>query len=212
MPDLGALDAVQQVRGEPSVDLDAVYLDTAGLVLTQSRGEPAPAHRGAGAPGRRGADEGWHLKVPSGEARLEIRRPLGSATARPPKALLELADDDVTSTPDVGVARKIDRVLGDRAAAPAPPPRPRRTKPVARLVRARLVEQLRILALSDVGARQGDDGAVHDMRLACRRLRALLATVRPVLERDVTDPLRGELHWLAGALGRAPDLRRARRA
>ena len=43
------------------------------------------------------------------------------------------------------------------------------------------------------------------MRVAIRRLRSMLATGRPFLDRDVTDPLRDELAWLADALGEVRD-------
>lgn len=56
---------------------------------------------------------------------------------------------------------------------------------------------------------QGDDPeGVHQMRVAARRLRSDLRTFRPLLDRDVTDPLRGELRWLGEVLGavRDPDV------
>ena len=39
--------------------------------------------------------------------------------------------------------------------------------------------------------------AVHQMRVGARRLRSALTTFRPLLDRDVTDGLRGELRWSA---------------
>ncbi|MFI7576406.1 CHAD domain-containing protein [Micromonospora sp. NPDC049497] len=53
----------------------------------------------------------------------------------------------------------------------------------------------------------GDDGrtAVHQMRVACRRLRADLRTFARLLRPDWARPLRDELTWLAGALGDARD-------
>ncbi|MDT3397811.1 CYTH and CHAD domain-containing protein [Streptomyces sp. B1866] len=47
--------------------------------------------------------------------------------------------------------------------------------------------------------------AVHQMRVATRRLRSTLRAYRPVLDRRVTDPLGEELKWLAGELGAARD-------
>jgi CHAD domain-containing protein len=43
------------------------------------------------------------------------------------------------------------------------------------------------------------------MRVASRRLRSALATYRPILDREQTDPLRDELRWLSGELGLARD-------
>ncbi len=47
--------------------------------------------------------------------------------------------------------------------------------------------------------------AVHRMRIACRRLRSLLATYRSLFDREVTVPLREELKWYAALLGEARD-------
>jgi len=53
--------------------------------------------------------------------------------------------------------------------------------------------------------RADEPDAVHQMRVATRRLRSALATFRPLLDRDVTDPLRDELKWLGEVLGAARD-------
>lgn len=116
--------------------------------------------------------------------------------------------DRVLATAGVGRAqqsRKVARTLGDRIP-PAPRLRsPAAGKPVSRLVHARLVEQVGVLARRDVDARRGTEEGVHKMRVACRRLRALLATFRPTLDRDQTEPVREELRWLAGVLGQSRD-------
>jgi CHAD domain-containing protein len=269
VPDLTSLKLVSEVRGESATDMSAVYFDTADLALLRAG---VSLRRRTG-----GNDEGWHLKLPAGVGREEIRRPLGSAAVAPPKAmrdllagwtrlrelepvasvatdrsptllldkqgtvLAELADDRVTgSTPDGRVVcwrewelelvegtpdlledadrlfaaagvdraeadRKLARVLGDRI--PAPPRRrpPKANQPVSRLVEARIAEQVAILARRDVEARRGTDEGIHKLRVTCRRLRALLATSRPVLDRDQTDPVREEIRWLAGVLGAARD-------
>ncbi|MDX3801558.1 CYTH and CHAD domain-containing protein [Streptomyces sp. AK04-3B] len=57
-----------------------------------------------------------------------------------------------------------------------------------------------ILAL-DPAVRQDTEDAVHDMRVATRRLRSTFRSFRKVLDRDVTDPIGVELKWLAGELG-----------
>ena len=61
--------------------LEAVYLDTADLRLLRAR---ITLRRRTG-----GADAGWHLKLPAGTARRELHAPLGRASKKPPKALLE---------------------------------------------------------------------------------------------------------------------------
>jgi CHAD domain-containing protein len=53
-----------------------------------------------------------------------------------------------------------------------------------------------------------DPEGVHQMRVGARRLRSDLRTFRPLLDREVTDPIRGELRWLGEVLGavRDPDV------
>jgi CHAD domain-containing protein len=78
-----------------------------------------------------------------------------------------------------------------------------------RTVGAHLQEQVaaQVAALHELdgGARAGDEDAVHDLRVAARRLRSLLATYRRVLDREVTDPVRDELRWLGTEVGAARD-------
>jgi CHAD domain-containing protein len=62
----------------------------------------------------------------------------------------------------------------------------------------------RILA-TDPGVRRGDAEALHDMRVAVRRLRATLRTFRPVLDAGRTEPVRAELRWLGRRLGAVRD-------
>jgi CHAD domain-containing protein len=59
------------------------------------------------------------------------------------------------------------------------------------------------LLQNDPGVREGDPDAVHDMRVATRRLRSTLGTFRQFL--GDTDPLRDELRWTAGLLGAVRD-------
>jgi CHAD domain-containing protein len=68
----------------------------------------------------------------------------------------------------------------------------------------RLHEQLLV---HDPGVRLGDDAEeLHQLRVATRRLRALLRAARPMLVREWSEPLRAELSWLGGVLGPARDL------
>jgi CHAD domain-containing protein len=101
--------------------------------------------------------------------------------------------------------RKVARVLGDRLPAPSRLRKPKPRKPAARVLHVRLAAQVEALALREVQAREGDPEGVHKARVACRRLRATLATFRPFLDREVTDPLRDEIRWLARSLGEARD-------
>jgi CHAD domain-containing protein len=61
------------------------------------------------------------------------------------------------------------------------------------------------IAMTEPGVRAGDPDAVHDMRVAARRLRATLRAFRPLFDRARTEPLRVELRWLGRLLGAARD-------
>ncbi|MFF2732051.1 CHAD domain-containing protein [Streptomyces sp. NPDC058008] len=61
--------------------------------------------------------------------------------------------------------------------------------------------QVTALVELDPAVRRDLPDSVHRMRVATRRLRSTFRTYRPVLDRTVTDPLRGELKWLAAELG-----------
>ena len=70
---------------------------------------------------------------------------------------------------------------------------------------AYLREQYDELQARDPDVRMQVEDAVHKMRVATRRLRSALATFRPLLDREVTEPLRAELKWLGGVLGEPRD-------
>ncbi|WP_369257313.1 CYTH and CHAD domain-containing protein [Geodermatophilus amargosae] len=126
------------------------------------------------------------------------------------------------------VPSKLTRVLADRLAAvtpvPAAPPaadagaqggkkgRKGRRKQAeasgptaAAAVLGALRNQVRALQTADIGVRTGDPEGVHDLRVACRRLRSILAAFRSVLDRTATDPVRDELQWIGAALSGARD-------
>jgi CHAD domain-containing protein len=51
-----------------------------------------------------------------------------------------------------------------------------------------------------------DPDAVHQMRVAMRRLRAAISLFGEVVADDARDPLKDELRWISGKLGEARDL------
>ncbi|RRO15565.1 CHAD domain-containing protein [Saccharopolyspora rhizosphaerae] len=74
-------------------------------------------------------------------------------------------------------------------------------------VRAALDARLRALLAHEAGARRGDDPEdLHQMRVPVRRMRAMLRSARPFLDREESEPLRAELGWLGRALGPVRDL------
>lgn len=92
-----------------------------------------------------------------------------------------------------------------------PPPegdrRPPRSAPAAEHLAAALRAQLRAVLSHDPGTRLGrDPEELHQMRVATRRMRAILRAARPLLDREWVRDLRAELGWLGGALGPVRDL------
>ncbi|MEU6687938.1 CYTH and CHAD domain-containing protein [Streptomyces sp. NPDC046832] len=61
-----------------------------------------------------------------------------------------------------------------------------------------------IVAL-DPAVRRDTEDSVHSMRVATRRLRSTFKSFGTILDRAVTEPIAGELKWLAGELGRDRD-------
>ena len=103
-------------------------------------------------------------------------------------------------------ASKLSRALGDRL-----PPKPGalpdgvRAGTAAAVLVAHLREHVTRLKVNDPLARADRPDAVHQMRVATRRLRSALATYGPLVDRAVTDPQRDELRWLGEVLGHARD-------
>ncbi|MEU1822355.1 MULTISPECIES: CYTH and CHAD domain-containing protein [Streptomyces] len=89
--------------------------------------------------------------------------------------------------------------LGDprRRPAAAPPAGARAGDHVLAFLRA----QVEAVVALDPGARLGTEDAVHQMRVATRRMRAAFRSHGKVLDRRTTDPLAQELKWLADELG-----------
>jgi CHAD domain-containing protein len=77
--------------------------------------------------------------------------------------------------------------------------------PAVKALTGYLREQRDALLANESAAGDGDVNAVHDMRVAARRLRSTLRTFRPLLQRERTEPLREELRWLGAALGAVRD-------
>ncbi|MDM7831509.1 CYTH and CHAD domain-containing protein [Cellulomonas edaphi] len=104
---------------------------------------------------------------------------------------------------------KLARVLGERA--PAAVQLAPADGSAGELVRSYLATHLERLVAADAGVRAGDDDAVHDARVATRRLRTALAVFRTVNDPPDGDPgattraLREQLRALGHLLGAARD-------
>jgi CHAD domain-containing protein len=103
---------------------------------------------------------------------------------------------------------KVIRALGPRAAVVAElVERPLGKHPsAAEVLVAGLSRSVRGLVEHDPAIRlEDDDEAVHQARVATRRLRSDLRTYVELLDRSWAEPLRDELRWLADALGDVRD-------
>ncbi len=84
---------------------------------------------------------------------------------------------------------------------------PGRRSPAIEHVRAYVGEQLAEIERNDPVVRLDPDvEALHDLRVAVRRSRAVLRAARDLFEPEWLDGLLGELKWLGGELGPARDL------
>ena len=72
-------------------------------------------------------------------------------------------------------------------------------------MRARLLDQVSAIRACDPLVREDAREAVHDMRVAVRRARNVLATCRPLFVGEQTAAVRAELKWLAATLGEPRD-------
>jgi CHAD domain-containing protein len=92
---------------------------------------------------------------------------------------------------------KVLRVLGDGV----------RKKPRRAQLQAFFERQYEQILAHDPGTRLGDDPEdLHDLRVAVRRLRAILKVAAPPLDEEWADDLRAELDWLGNVLGPVRDL------
>lgn len=102
---------------------------------------------------------------------------------------------------------KLARALGDRAPRQREDPEwTTRTGSAGTALLSYLDEHVRALTTQDPLVRRGEPDAVHDMRIATRRLRSALATYRPLLAAAPVVHLRDELKWLGSVLGTSRDI------
>jgi CHAD domain-containing protein len=103
---------------------------------------------------------------------------------------------------------KVVRALGPQATADPDPPMPAPVgldEPARCGVRDLLRRNVRALIAHDVAVRRNTPDAVHQMRVAARRLRSGLKTFGPLLDPEWATALRVELKWLADSLAGARD-------
>ncbi|NML49111.1 CYTH and CHAD domain-containing protein [Streptomyces sp. R302] len=142
----------------------------------------------------------------------------GDATAAWTEIEVELADDADPAVLDAVEKRlrkagihpsdapsKLARALSETGLEPERPAETDADGTARAAVLAYVREQAEALVRLDPAVRRDLPDAVHQLRVACRRLRSAFKTYRKVLDRDVTDPIGAELKWLAGELGHARD-------
>ncbi|NES26744.1 CHAD domain-containing protein [Micromonospora terminaliae] len=189
--------------------------DLVALFRGASRGRPvAPAARvvtrrrerrlldAAGRPLAEVAEDDVHAEdLVSGERQawheLEVELVEGD------EALLDAVDDRLRAACARTVpVSKSHRALGGRLAATRPAP----ADPAAASVVDYLTAQRDTLIGHHAGALGGDEDAVHDMRVAVRRLRSTLRTFRGLWDRAESEAVRAELRWLGAQLGPVRDV------
>ncbi|MEV5242117.1 CYTH and CHAD domain-containing protein [Streptomyces cinnamoneus] len=163
-------------------------LDDQGTLLAEASTDEVTATRLTGGEGSTAWTEVEVELAQGGDpALLDALEPhLRAAGLRPSKAPSKLA----RALAETGTH------LPERSAAS-----PSSKDDAGRHVLAYVREQVEAIADLDPGARRGTEDAVHQMRVATRRLRSAFRTFGKVLDRRVTDPLAEELKWLAGELG-----------
>ena len=121
---------------------------------------------------------------------------------------IELVDGDARDL------REFERMVR-RAGAEDSDQRPKALRVIGAPPRSRRSSQLqaffatryREILLHDPGTRLGDDPEdLHDLRVAVRRMRAILRLAAPPLDEAWATSLRDELKWLGNALGAVRDL------
>jgi len=77
----------------------------------------------------------------------------------------------------------------------------------AQLLRRAIATSVKRLLDNEAGALAGRDAeSVHQARVAVRRLRSLLRSFRPMIDKEWSAPLRQELAWLGTELGAVRDI------
>ncbi len=148
--------------------------------------------------------------------RVEVRSPSGRVAifreieveASDPDSDLSVMEAIAEAFTACGARRstmsKAAGVLGPRAQLPpdlAPLTMPGPHGVVGDAVVAALAGYARHLVIWDIAVRRDAPDAVHQVRVACRRLRSALRTFAPLFDPAVIDPIREELTWLANELG-----------
>jgi CHAD domain-containing protein len=104
-----------------------------------------------------------------------------------------------------GRSAKLERALADRLPEPAHQAPLSSSTPAGQVVLAYLRAHAGRLKSLDPMVRRDEPDAVHQMRVATRRLRSTLRSFEKIIRRDRAQRLAAELKWLGTVLGEARD-------
>ena len=121
-----------------------------------------------------------------------------------------LMDDVSDALVDAGAvpteASKLETVLGESPEPEIVLPRSNAAMSIRDVVRFAIGSGASRLIQNDPAARIGSDPeAIHQARVATRRLRSDLKTLEPLLDRSAVETLRNELRWIGELLGSVRD-------
>ena len=196
-----------------AVELVRAYVRTSGLVPVARLSTIRRRVRLIGADGSRIAEivddevsvrDGRRVAARFREIEIEVAGTEGNEAIVEP--LVERLRASGAGAPDP--TPKHIRALGPRAMEPPEvAPRPVTPDSPARdVIRSVLAEAVAAILRNDPLVRLGKDPeAVHQERVATRKLRSHLRTFGPLLEPEWSEPLRSELGWLGMALGAVRD-------
>jgi CHAD domain-containing protein len=153
---------------------------------------------------------------PSGDVPLEQAQPQAAGAPEPPTTVEQPAPRKTPSqkTPSRKTpSRKADKrqvwVVEATAAPPEPPTPPVLSpdEPMAEVGRKLLYFHFQRMLYNEPGTREGEDAeALHDMRVATRRMRAAVQLIQPYFDPAALKPFNKELRRVARALGAVRDL------
>ncbi len=136
----------------------------------------------------------WHLELPRRDAEPFVVEQVGGPVTPPPEVRRVLPAFLRNGSGPERVADGLEPETLEAADA------------IGRL-RSLLERQYTSILRHDPGVRLDlDSEDVHAIRVATRRTRAMLHAARPMLDPSWSEPLRDELKWLGGSLGRRRDL------
>jgi CHAD domain-containing protein len=125
-------------------------------------------------------------------------------------ALLAVAVDALVTAgaaPSAAVSKGVRAMVGDTTLPPLVEigGRPRPKQPAGDAVRHHVRIQVDMIVTQDLRVRRGRPDAVHQYRVAARRLRSVLQAFEPLVDEVWARSLRAELGWIASVLSQARD-------